>query len=407
MDYKSVDIITTKLYSRKNKSLTLYGWVVLVLIAFIIFNYMLRPKEASFTKDEEEEKEVNPKFHMLPDGSIMDEQVDPQDEELKQAAKKNIIPVFNPNKHIKDHKSNIDPDFGRPNPKDFPVPVLLEPRLQCADGQLLLLLVIESLPWDHNVRDAIRNTWGKYTEGKYASVKSQKWATLFVMGDSKDQFNADVKEESNLNGDILQGDFKDTPYEETRKFMLATKWIQEHFSDCRPKYILKSQDNIYHNIPAILGWLSVKYAKQSNIFAGKILKMDVPVRDRDNWKYVPESDYSKEFLPDMIEGPVYIFDNAAFLKMARVMTQVTPIAMEDGFVGLLAQKAGIKPRHNDHFQMIARPRNICHQLRMFFIYNIMPNEHNEIYRQLRSGRRSGNCPDVHVREEGIQRKVIL
>ncbi len=92
--------------------------------------------------------------------------------------------------------------------------------------------------------------------------------------------------------------------------------------------------------------------------------------------------------------------------MYRAMSDVVPIAQEDAYVALLASKAGITPQVNDHFVMLRRPSNICHHLQMFFIYEVLPHEHLEIFKSIRKAQRRTECLQAEVVHGGNNRQQI-
>lgn len=177
--------------------------------------------------------------------------------------------------------------------------------------------------------------------------------------------------------------------------MLALKWLMESSkltNECQVRYILKSKDNIFHNMNAISGWLNAKFSKDDvRLYVGRLLRKDAPSRDPDDPLYVSPADYPKQFFPDLIQAPVYLFSYDTLKQMNKVMGRVTPIAMEDAYVGLLAERGGITPRHNDHFQMLTHIREGCHYLRMFFIYDVLPNDHLVVDRNIDAARHSKKC----------------
>ena len=193
---------------------------------------------------------------------------------------------------------------------------------------------------------------------------------------------------------------KESPFENTRKMMMAMKWLNEHMEDCIPKFILKTNDNIFHNMHAIVEWLDLRFAKETGLFTGKLLRRDRPIRSEDDPLYVPESDYASDVFPNIIQGPEYLFSADAFVLMNDARGWVTPIAMEDGFLGLLAEKAKVVPQHNDHFQMLKRPSNICHILKLFFVFKVYPYEHMEIFKKMRLATKNGDCPEADMIDLG-------
>ena len=82
--------------------------------------------------------------------------------------------------------------------------------------------------------------------------------------------------------------------------------------------------------------------------------------------------------------------------MYRAMRKVTPIALEDAYVGILTTRAGFEPQDNDHFVMLRRPSNICHHLKMFFVYDILPYEHLEIFKSMKKALTRPECLQAMV-----------
>ena len=189
----------------------------------------------------------------------------------------------------------------------------------------------------------------------------------------------------------MQGALKESPFEGTRKVALALKWLSEHSSSCMPQFVLKTNDNIFHNMQPITDWLDARFPEAQGLYAGKLLRRDHPVRKPADPYYVPESDYRLEVFPDLIQGPEYLLSMDAVVRLDKARGSVTPIAIEDAFVGLLAQSAGLMPRHNDHFQMMKRPRSICHMLSLFFVFNVYPYEHMELFKKLAEAKQNGAC----------------
>ncbi len=64
---------------------------------------------------------------------------------------------------------------------------------------------------------------------------------LHFSAHADDRYQTEIPDENEQHGDILQGAFRDSPYESTRKFMLALRWINQNLPKCRPRFILKTQ----------------------------------------------------------------------------------------------------------------------------------------------------------------------
>ena len=404
---------------KRHKTPTAWGYLTLVLIGYFIVS-SLRAREPIASGLDEKDLQINPKFQKVGFGGNND----PQEEEFRKVLVDNLradkpkLPLFNANKHKDDrhpaqiYKKQAELDrYGYPNPKQFPVNIIAKPNIACPGEKGQLLVIVASHPDNGGGRNAIRASWGFHETVKYPSLtKGMAWKTIFVMGQSGHSvFDSSVVSEANTHTDVLVGHFHDTPHEDTRKFMMATKWVKENMANCDFKFVLKTKDDIYHNMVSITNWLEAKYPAQGSsddLYVGKLLRLDRPIRDSRDPLFVPESDFNREFFPNLIHGPVYLFTKHSFFKIADRMSAVTPIAMEDAYVGLLAEAAGITPTHNDHFQLLGKTGNVCHHLRMFFISPIMPSEHVTVFKKVKLARTSGECVSAQwVDEDGRHRNI--
>lgn len=417
----------------KNKIPSKSGILIVLLIGFIIVDRLSRHWSSSSDELNLQNKGkiiedynssnsgLNPKIKAGVDFKKLDPKAqidaleinDPQEKEFKEALKHNLelkegevpeVPIFNPNLHIKEKHAKLEhqnPGWKNkvihPKPRDFPVEFLKVPNLVCTN-EITLLILVHTDSSNFGARRAIRDTWGIHDFEQYKRFgQATRWKTIFVLGKMKGLSEQRVSEESVKYGDILQGDFYDNMYEDTRKFMMALTWIPDHLQSCKPTFILKTNDNIFLNMFSIIDWLDAKFTPANrNIYMGRLLKLDRPVRDQHDPMYVPEADYRKEFFPDIIRGPVYLFDTDTYLKLSGMRSSITPIAMEDGYIGLLAEALGIKPIHNDHFQMLEQTTNHCHNLRLFFLYKVTAYQHILIFQSNMRARSSNECHNAQV-----------
>ena len=316
------------------------------------------------------------------------------------------VPLFNPNQGERKYKppsrqvlKELE-KYGAPKPKLFPVEILEKPRLTC-EGDLLMLMLVHSSPDLQVGRNATRHTWGRQQHTRHVFGDGQKWLTIYVMGKSREPLRSGIpiREENAKYGDILQGDFYDTPYEDTRKFMLGMAWLVEYIqsgnlhnnrnaAQCRPRFVLKTQSNIFHNMPSVVAWLEHKFkGNVGYLYMGHLLRTDTPVRDPYDPLYVSPDDYLPPVFPDIVRGPVYLFSYDAFVTMHGMVSSVIPIAMEDAYVGLLADNAGIKPHDNDHFHLMKLNRlHVCDIVNNFFFFDVGVREHKLLADKIRECR---------------------
>ena len=173
------------------------------------------------------------------------------------------------------------------------------PASVCTE-ELYLLVLVHSPPAHFKQRELIRQTWGGVTRvtgrdvrllfltGRHArpaprpgkrkmqprhSVNSIKSRSLNRNGFFKStQFQSDrykseavarlLRLESDLHGDIVQGDFEDAGSRNlTYKHVMGYKWVME---DCeqKPAFVLKTDDNVFVEMYHLLNFLTAVYGDQ-------------------------------------------------------------------------------------------------------------------------------------------------
>ncbi|XP_038045551.1 UDP-GalNAc:beta-1,3-N-acetylgalactosaminyltransferase 1-like [Patiria miniata] len=284
------------------------------------------------------------------------------------------------------------PPEPHPKPKEFPVDVIHTPELQCPEKPYVVFLVV-CLPSEVLARTAVRRSWGIPKGIAEAKELSMSWRTVFVMGRTEAK-DAQIERESKSYGDVLQGDFEDLSSEVTRKVMLGFQWaIKDIPMSCRPSYIFKTSIKVYINLPLIVPWITDKLNKASDLYVGKTLREDRPIRDKEDPLYVPSADYPRNFFPNIARGPLYMLSMDVVHKMVPKFGHITPIAMEDAYVGLLAYNVGVPITDDDHFVLIKRPKNFCHYRNMLFVFDIEPTEVMHVYNVVEEKHRYSECTD--------------
>lgn len=138
--------------------------------------------------------------------------------------------------------------------------------------QVFLLILIATSPHDEKhrkLRRSIRETWAacsslkqqqtivSYTQAKESTTDCK---LLFFMGRT---YKHDV-DEMNMNeakqfNDVLIGDFKDSYFNMTRKLLFTFNYVDQKFS---ANFILKTDDDVYMNIPRLLHLLQSKLQEE-------------------------------------------------------------------------------------------------------------------------------------------------
>ncbi|XP_050411984.1 beta-1,3-galactosyltransferase 5 isoform X4 [Patella vulgata] len=204
-----------------------------------------------------------------------------------------------------------------------------------ADSIDIVILVVT----EHNhvpLRQMIRSTWGAK---KTVRRGSKRWniQTVFLFGLHQDKnMNHDVKLEAAIYGDIVIFDFKDSYYNLTYKVLLGLKWVQDA---CRQaKYVLKTDDDTYLNLPEILQRLE---SEEWNTKICGCFSQSEPVERNDIKSKVSMKSYPIKNYPPHVKGRAYFMPRHIATKLVSVAEYIPYVNIEDVHVtGILAKSVG-------------------------------------------------------------------
>ena len=111
-----------------------------------------------------------------------------------------------------------------------------------------LLIVVKSALGNVAKRNVIRKTWGY--ERRFSDVPI---CTVFLLGKPTEHARALVEEEDTKHGDIVQGNFIDSYFNNTLKTMSGLKWVVDHCPHAQ--FILFSDDDMYISVKNILRFI--------------------------------------------------------------------------------------------------------------------------------------------------------
>lgn len=185
-------------------------------------------------------------------------------------------------------------------------------------------------------RDTIRKTWLTYAKNNSAD-SNVRYA--FLLGAPSDPaMDIKVKEEFDIFKDILQEDFKDAYSNLTYKTMMAFKWAS---TKCKhAKFVMKTDDDMYVNIPNILRTLQANKDKLQTQVGGACHKKAQPIRDsRSKW-YASKRSFPGSHYPGFCSGTGYVTSMNVATKVFEVSRQVPFFHLEDVYVALCIKKLG-------------------------------------------------------------------
>ncbi|XP_028396342.1 beta-1,3-galactosyltransferase 1-like [Dendronephthya gigantea] len=220
------------------------------------------------------------------------------------------------------------------------IPSLIEPVV--SEDNLFILVLINSAAGSEShfqKRMAIRKTWGKPIIGH------KKWKIAFFLGKTNKRLTDEKRlMEAKQYGDIIIGDFPDTYRNITQKLMMAFKWT----SKINYKYLLKTDDDVYVNIPLLITWINGRLHPNEPLYAGVLYRAKI-IRDPSHRHFVRWSDLPQQSYPWYPKGALYVLSSDVVQEMLKIVSRVKMITVDDAYVGVLASYVGVRPVYLNGF----------------------------------------------------------
>ena len=221
----------------------------------------------------------------------------------------------------------------------------------------LLLMLIISAPFHLNERQVVRQTWLSYLVNNSRSlgpsnVRAFKDPTdaandlvihyWFVCGhyyDNESDIEGAVNNESNVYGDILRLEYTESYILLVHKTLSSLRFA----SKMDVRFVLKIDDDVYLHFPRMIWWLRTASLPEK-LYGGYLLTKAKPIRKPLHKWHVSKQHYNKTYFPPYCNGPFYFMSRAVVLEVLEAsFTEGSSFPLEDVFIGILAQKVGVKP----------------------------------------------------------------
>ena len=221
----------------------------------------------------------------------------------------------------------------------------------CSD-QTEMLIVVNSYHPHSDRRSAIRKTWGSFAH-------DQPWPNstvvvnirlVFVFGRHlSERFNHNVLQESKEHHDVIQGDFMD----DYRNMTLKSLFGLRYFADfCQARYLLKSDDDMFVNLPYLITILRQKQMKRA--IMGPLLLHSRVNRDG-KWK-VSEGQFPFTFYPPYEAGAAYVISGDVVRELFETSEYMPAISIDDVYVtGILGKIINVTHVHQPGFAFWTSP----------------------------------------------------
>ena len=220
---------------------------------------------------------------------------------------------------------------------------------QTSCNDLTVLFMVSSELSHQTRRNVIRSTWINQTHWKkYNQQRDVSFGMLFIVGRSTNKTQKElIMNESRMHGDLLVLDLEESFYSLSYKVMIGFQWITKH---CKGyKFLLKGDDDIFVNIHALMELLHEPTTPQHNLYVGNTMSVAEVVR---NGRYgVSREEYSRDNYPRYNSGGGFVLSSDVVSSMIPHFNWITPLKIDDAYMGGLVLKAGIDCIYDKRFHM--------------------------------------------------------
>ncbi|XP_060567639.1 beta-1,3-galactosyltransferase 1-like [Ruditapes philippinarum] len=183
-------------------------------------------------------------------------------------------------------------------------------------------------------RDVIRRTWLSYSRNNTGNIRY-----AFLLGKpTSDDLHEQVIQENNVYHDIIKEDFVDTYMNLTYKTIMGFKWVVTFCSSA--KYVLKTDDDMYINVPNFVHYINTSGAELENHVVGLCITLPSPMRNRSSKWYVSIESYKERRYPGYCSGTGYLTSFNIVNKIFAISSKIPFFYFEDVYVGLCLRKIG-------------------------------------------------------------------
>jgi len=244
---------------------------------------------------------------------------------------KQIDPICQNVTYNKTKKRKIDP-----RKLDF----VINPINLCLKKSPLLFIYVFSKVKSFEKRQIIRQTWAN------KELVTDFVHLAFILGLSNENHtNQRVNTESEITGDIIQGNFHDSLRNLSIKSITAWKWITSHCKQTR--YVLKLDDDTIPNMIYVLNF--IKYLNENhfnlrNSYFCEVLKNVSPDRNFNRMgKYATScEEYDRLYFKDYCCGQANIITSDLIPILYKSTFKAKEFWVDDVYVGFITNSLNIK-----------------------------------------------------------------
>ncbi|XP_060074614.1 beta-1,3-galactosyltransferase 1-like [Ylistrum balloti] len=216
---------------------------------------------------------------------------------------------------------------------------------------VFLLITVCVAPANFKHREVIRNTWGSIAK------HNQEVRLIFLLGKiNNETIQLKINKENTEFDDIVQEDFVDSYRNLSLKSVAILKWTMTYCS--RVKYVLKADDDVFINVPYLIGVLKHKHLTNSVI--GFVNHGARPIQNPASKWYTPQHMFKEAVYPPYTSGTAYVISSDIVSKLYHASLRIPLFWLEDVYItGLCRRKIGAVAAHDNGFTYSHRSPTGC------------------------------------------------
>ncbi|OWF55957.1 Beta-1,3-galactosyltransferase 1 [Mizuhopecten yessoensis] len=229
------------------------------------------------------------------------------------------------------------------------------------EADIDVLILVTTTHAHYSQREAMRTSWLTDTKNNKGNVRY-----AFLLGISASQTeNVQIKQENGIYHDILQEIFIDSYKNLTYKTMMALKWAKTRCAHAW--HILKTDDDVYVNIPGLLKSLKTHAKALLSAVGGTCPNMAFPVRDKDSKFYVDIETYPGKYYPTYCSGTAYIMSMTVAKCVLEISENIPFFPIEDIYIAFCIHKLGFRFVNIGGFHRFFITPNMCNYKSDWFV----------------------------------------
>ena len=212
-----------------------------------------------------------------------------------------------------------------------------------------LLILVSSAPSNFQRRKDIRQTWG------FDTALKPRWKTVFLVAQTQNQKESDsLLKEDETFGDLVRADYYDHYWNQTLKIQMGFEWAARY---CKFSFLLKIDDDTFLNTKTMLSLLNTPTTPREKLYMGRVRK-NPWVQRRGKWS-VSEKEFNRTHYPSFCPGFGLVLSPDVVDMFVDLFDVLPKFRLDDVYIGMLANKAGVIPIHNPGFEVRPSPETKC------------------------------------------------